>query len=770
MRLTTRPSFWLSESKPKSQQLPASKTESLIPGWVWAIFVISVLLFVSTLYVTSWTTTGPTFFPIEASSPFQAPFSPLEPQLPDAGKRYLPEFLQLPANAWEILVPLAAVTGLCIALRVIPSNNWTRLVINSLVVCLGVRYLIWRTFGNTLNFTTGLSTGLSLWMYAAEIYGFLILALSSFQKIWSHADKRSTEADRYERQIRAGEYLPTVDVLIPTYNEQEFIIRRTVLGCQALDYPNKKIYICDDARRANIRALAEELGCGYVTQPEGFVNKHAKAGNLTNALSHTDGELIAIFDADFVPFKNFLMRTIGFFQQSKVALVQTPQDFYNPDYHVRNLGVGHLYPNDLQQFFRHEQSIRDAAETAMCCGTSFVLRRSALESIGGFYKRCIPEDSSTSILLSTRGWRVVYLNETLSMGESPRNYRDFIKQRLRWLQGNLQIFLRYKDIPIWTTPHMTWFQKSYYVTWLLACFGPFLRATFLILPLLCLYLGVSNYIGTFAEFIYYTAPNVLLIIVASGWASHHHISHFYNELYETILCFPSIRTILNTIKSPFKAGFKVTAKGVTADSKSYNLQFTWPLIVLIVLTVLMLTLQMMGKRMGIWEAINSEEFGLLFFWMSYNIVWLSLAVLAAIDQPERRKADRFPLRTACKVSWNGSPVWGHTNDLSEGGANVSLLADKALPKGAIVEFELLDHTCMLKAKVIRSRLGSQFTTTSLQFSQVSLEQNRQLVNLLFGEMAWWKESRRPSALDSLLAILASFLKLQPIRSTYRSGN
>lgn len=768
MRLTHSP--LASQVQPASPVLPKPQTKTLIPSWVWAIFIGSVLLFLGTVYFTSWTTTGPTLLPIEASSPFQMPVSPLEPRLPDADKRYLPEFLQLPADAWNTLEPLAVITGLCLLLRLIPSNNWTRLLINPLLVLMGLRYMTWRTLGGTMNFTTGLSTALSLLMYGAELYGFVVLALSTLQRIWSIADLRFSQADRYEQQIRAGEYLPSVDVLVPTYNEQAFIIRRTVLGCQALDYPNKTIYICDDSRRSDIRALAEELGCGYITQPDGVVNRHAKAGNLTNALSQTSGELVVIFDADFVPFKNFLMRTVGFFQQPKVAIVQTPQDFYNPDSHVRNLGVAHLYPNDLQQFFRHEQSTRDAAGTTMCCGTSFVIRRSALESIGGFYKRCIPEDSSTSILLSTRGWRVVYLNETLSMGESPRNYRDFIKQRLRWLQGNLQIFMRHEDIPIWTSPHLNWMQRSYYLTWLMSCFGPFLRAISLILPLLCLYLGVSNYIATLPEFLYYAAPYILLLMATTSWSSNNHNSHFYNELYDTILCFPAIQTICNTLRNPFKAGFKVTAKGVTADAKNYNLQSTWPLLVLIVLTIVMVSLQIMGRQMGIWEAINSEEFGLIFFWMTYNVVWMGLAVLAAIDQPERRKTDRFPLRTACRITWKGATYWGHTNDLSEGGSSIKLLLDYSLPRGAQVEFELLDQRCVLQAEVVRSRCSHSFTTVSLKFTDLSVEQSRQIVHLLFCQMDWWKGSRRPTALDSLLAVLASFLKLQPVRAVYRTGD
>ena len=127
-----------------------------------------------------------------------------------------------------------------------------------------------------------------------------------------------------------------------------------------MDYPNKTVYILDDTRRPHIKALAEELGCKYITRPD---NKHAKAGNLNNALKQTNGELISIMDADFVPFKNFLTRTVGFFQNSKIDLVQTPQYFYNPHYHARNLGLDRMLPNDLENFYGYIQPARDVGNS-----------------------------------------------------------------------------------------------------------------------------------------------------------------------------------------------------------------------------------------------------------------------------------------------------------------------------------------------------------------------------------------------------------------------
>jgi cellulose synthase (UDP-forming) len=779
MRLNNRPqaSNQTIAFKPKSAS-PAINEQNVkrnVSPWVLALFSLSICIFCFTFYTTAWSSSGPTLIPIEQSQPGPNlaldPFARLSPLQPASmvGARQLPEWLHPPTYIWELVGPVAVVTLLSVGLRFIPSNNLTRLPIKLLTLGLMVRYMAWRLLGDTMNFTTLLSSGLSLWLVSAELYSFAMLILSTFQTIWSSKARRTQEANRYERQILAGEYLPSVDILVPSYNEAEFIIRRTVMGVQALDYPNKTVYICDDARRPNVRRLAQELGCNYITQPDGFINPHAKAGNLNNALKNIQGELIMVVDADFVPFKHFLMRTVGFFQNPKVALVQTPQDFYNPDYHVRNLGVAHAMPNDLQLFFQHQQSMMDAAKSSICCGTSYVVRRRNLDEVGGYYTGCIPEDSSTSMIFMTRGYEVVYLNEKLSMGESPRNYRDFMNQRLRWLQGNLQIFLRIKDIPLWTGK-MNWVQKSYMLTMIMGAFQPFVRFTYLISPLVCLYLGVSNYFASAPEVVYYTLPPLILMMGTFSWTSNYHASHFYNEIYDFMMCFPSVVRIIQTLRAPFKGAFKVTAKGVTAEQKNYNFPLTWPLILVMGLTLAILLIQLVGQRASLWNALDPEQFGLIYGWMAYNIVWMIVAILAAIDQPERRRLDRFPLKAACHLKWTDVEVWGYTQDLSESGTKFTVFTPEPIPEGVSVRFELLEAGCVLQAQVVRSERGrspqGHMQELGLQFDGLTLLQHRKISALLYSSPTWWKASRRIGSLDSLLMFLGALFKFRPALTDY----
>jgi len=162
------------------------------------------------------------------------------------------------------------------------------------------------------------------------------------------------------------------------------------LACRSIDYPSKTIYILDDGRRAAMADLALELGVHCIARPN---NLHRKAGNLNHALGCTKGELIAVFDCDFIPSSHFLFRTVGFFDDPEVALVQTPQHYFSPDFHLRNLGLEFLMPSDLDSFFHYNQVVRDHFIAVICCGTSYLARREALVSVGA--------------ILRSASWRII---------------------------------------------------------------------------------------------------------------------------------------------------------------------------------------------------------------------------------------------------------------------------------------------------------------------------------------------------------------------------
>ena len=262
-------------------------------------------------------------------------------------------------------------------------------------------------------------------VYLAEVHGFFSLFFYFFQ-IWAPC--------RRECPAPSGQF--TVDVYITTYNEDEALLRQTVRAALAMRYPHQT-YLCDDGRRPPVEALARELGCGYITRND---NRHAKAGNWNNAYAQTSGDLILTLDADHVPQPALLERTIGYFDDPKVALVQVPQQYHNLDsvQHQVNWDERRMY-GEQDVFFDLVMPGKDYWNAAFFCGTGAVLRRTALEPHGGIITGSITEDMHTAIVLHSEGWKSVYVNEILVTGLAPTDVASFLKQRLRWAEGNLKI-------------------------------------------------------------------------------------------------------------------------------------------------------------------------------------------------------------------------------------------------------------------------------------------------------------------------------------------
>jgi cellulose synthase/poly-beta-1,6-N-acetylglucosamine synthase-like glycosyltransferase len=168
----------------------------------------------------------------------------------------------------------------------------------------------------------------------------------------------------------------TVDVLITTYNEPVELVAQTARAAKRIRFPHET-WILDDGDRAEMRSLATELGIGYITRTEDWHDRprHAKAGNLNNALFATHGEFMLILDADQIPKPEILDRTLGWFQDDEVALVQTPQWFTNV---TDSDPLGSQAP----LFYGPIQQGKDGWNAAFFCGSNAVLRREALMQLG----------------------------------------------------------------------------------------------------------------------------------------------------------------------------------------------------------------------------------------------------------------------------------------------------------------------------------------------------------------------------------------------------
>jgi glycosyl transferase family 2/PilZ domain-containing protein len=281
----------------------------------------------------------------------------------------------------------------------------------------GVAYLTWR-IGWSGQGADPIAFGMLL---ATEIYGLWALGTLTWFS-WSRpaAVRPPTTPGR------------KVDVYVCTYDEPAEVVAATLAGCRALSYPHTT-YLLDDGRRPEMEELAELAGARYLTRPD---NSHAKAGNLNAALPRTDGELVLMLDADHVPMPDALDAMVGYFDDERMGLVQSPHDFFNHD-SVQHYVVG-----------RHEQSLfyrvicpgKDRHGAAYWCGSAALMRREALLDIGGVATETIAEDFHTTIRLQRYGWTSRYHDEVLVQGLAPHDLDGYLLQRDRWARGNLAVF------------------------------------------------------------------------------------------------------------------------------------------------------------------------------------------------------------------------------------------------------------------------------------------------------------------------------------------
>jgi cellulose synthase (UDP-forming) len=294
-----------------------------------------------------------------------------------------------------------------------------------LALAWGAGYLVWRIGWS------GRGTPLALYLIllAAELFGWVSLGFYAFLAWRVDESRRPPEPD----------VLPTVDVFVTTYDEPIAVVEPTLVGCRAMALPHRT-YLLDDGRRPEMRDLAARYGAIWVTRPD---NAHAKAGNINHALTKTDGELIVVLDADHVPRPDFLQATLGYFDDPDVALVQTPHDFSNRDSIQHTSAVRH----EQTLFFDVIGPGKDRCNSMFWCGSATVVRRLALEGVGGVLTDTVAEDFHTTIRMHAQGWRTRYHDEILVQGKAPHDLASFLLQRARWAKGNLAVF-RTRENPI----------------------------------------------------------------------------------------------------------------------------------------------------------------------------------------------------------------------------------------------------------------------------------------------------------------------------------
>ena len=660
-----------------------------------------------------------------------------------------------------LLVPTVVLFLTVVAvMKISPQPRvWSRRIVVLILLILTGRYVLWRSL-STLNLTDPLNGVFSLELFFLEMLTLLSGIIQMFLML--NVKDRRRQADQMAVAVLDSRFTPSVDILIPTYNEPTFILQRTVIGCQALDYPDKKVYLLDDTQRPEVRQMAAELGCEYLTRPDHF---YAKAGNLNQAISQTHGHLIVVFDADFVPTTNFLTRTVGFFQDERIALVQTPQSFYNADPIARNLGLENVVTPEEEVFYRQIQPIKDGADSVICAGTSFVVRRSALQAAGGFVTESLSEDYFTGIRLSAQGYRLIYLDEKLSAGEAAANIAAHASQRLRWARGTLQAFFIEAN-PL-TIRGLRPLQRLAHLEGLIHWFTSISRVGFLLVPLAYSFLGVIPVRATLGELLYFFLPYYLVQLAVFSWLNNRSRSALLSDIYSLALCFPLALTVIQVMLNPFSSQFNVTPKGQKSDRFSFNWNLAWPLLILFVVTAISLWRNLgMCMLKGMWQETVSPEIGqqvrgigLGWLWSTYNLLMIGIALLILLDVPKPDLDEWFDLRRVVRLNVAGKTWWGITTMISELGVEVALTQAGLAPVvGGQVTLEIMEEQLELTGQIARTGSNHEFPTVRLAFEQVSLSQQRQLVTMLFCRPGQWKRSCTPGEFTSLLLLFKILLR------------
>ena len=566
----------------------------------------------------------------------------------------------------QLLAPIIFVLGAVYLLGpILPlKRTWARVAIFATVWLIIARYLDWRLFTTVLPARGAWYEVAWVWTcFSIELLA-LVDALILYIAFVRTSD-RHAEADRHEARLRAcpPDKLPSVDVYIPTYNEPLEVLEKTITGALCLDYPNFSVWALDDGRRPWLKAFCEAKGIGYLTRPD---NSHAKAGNINHALTKTNAEFVAVFDADFIPQRDFLIRTIGFFSDAKIGIVQVPHAFYNHDPMQANLALRKTLPDDQRFFFEAIMPSRDGWDAAFCCGSNSVTRRAALRAVGdALPTQSITEDMLLSLLMLRHGYITRYLCERLAFGLAPESLTAFFVQRQRWARGAMQI-LYLAAGPL--GGRLAFVQRLLFLPTHWLSQGLLLLMT-IVAPVVFLWTGIEPLVNVTTDSVaYYLLPMVLAVVGGIWVYAPHQYFPLAAQVLGTFQSFKLLPTVLATMAKPFGHVFKVTPKGRDAATSGYDRGIFWSAIALMGLTVGGIFLNTLPD----WRIVTQASLlPMVAFWGAINSVVLFLICMMSLQAPVRRAEERFALDEPISIIGSaGALSIGRIKDISLSGVGI----------------------------------------------------------------------------------------------------
>jgi cellulose synthase (UDP-forming) len=666
-------------------------------------------------------------------------------------------------KVWQqgaIAVLLAAIGWLSVRIESRQQNQQMTQYIHLFLVWLSIvttlRYLYYRT-SYTLNLDSPINGVASILLYLAELYAVVTLVLSYFQTL-KLKNRKPVDLAAFPQQEWSK-----VDVYIPTYNEDVEIVRKTAVAAVAIDYPDQKkqVYVLDDGRkyperRQELQQMCDEVGCILLTRDN---NDHAKAGNINTALRRTEGDLILILDCDHIPSKQILKHTVGFFHRNrKVALVQTPHWFYNPDPFERNLHTRGKVPLGNELFYKVLQKGNDFWNAAFFCGSAAVIRRDLLLKVGGIAVETVTEDCHTSFRLHSLGYETVYYDKIMVAGLAPDKVSDYIGQQVRWSRGMAQI-LRLENPLLNPKLKLTLPQRICYFAATSHFFFGFPRLIYAIAPTLFLLFAIRPIQGLGLETLAYAAPHILLAL-NSNYIIHKHVRFsFWNEIFEFVMAYQAGIVTLLALINPKMGSFNVTSKGVQVTKRVFDWR---SVIVLLTVTAIVVTSLL---AVPFWILLRPEDTEAVLvnaFWCIFNLSLLCAALVVAIEQPQLRKAHRLPRKLPATVSFQGQTYAGKTVDISENGAQILLETWPNLPDEVKIELKGdFEKRVVLTGRIVRGYPKEDRLLLAVEFVNLTRSQLDDLSLVIFSDVREWYSQNNEyedNPLSSFRFIATSFLR------------
>ncbi|HUE01762.1 MAG TPA: UDP-forming cellulose synthase catalytic subunit [Bryobacteraceae bacterium] len=620
-----------------------------------------------------------------------------------------------------VLVALSMVLG-----HISPKRRMT-LALIAISIFSSTRYIYWRIAetARVLHSDPGGVPALDLvfvfLLLSAEVYAFMILVLGYVQTVCPlKRPPLPLPADRNS--------WPEVDIYIPTYNEPLEVVRPTVLAALSVDWPSEKlrVHILDDGHRPQFRAFAEEAGCVYITRPD---NRHAKAGNINYALKQTSAPYIAIFDCDHIPTRSFLQVTMGWFlKDPRLSMLQTPHHFYSPDPFERNLDIFREVPNEGALFYGMVQDGNDFWNSTFFCGSCAVIRREALEEIGGVAVETVTEDAHTSLRMQRLGWNTAYINIPQAAGLATGSLAAHIGQRIRWARGMVQILRT--DCPLFGHG-LKFCQRLCYFNAVIHFLYAVPRLIFLTSPLIYLLFGRSNLLGYVGAIVAYAFPHLVLATVTNARIQGRYRHSFWNEVYETILAPYILLPTTVALIDPKRGKFNVTSKGSVMDSSFFDWHIARPYIFLF-------ALNLAGMGVAIFRLANhAAPVGTVLInlvWSGFNSIILGASVAVADESRQRRSSVRITARIPLQLLLpDGKIVPTEMEDISSGGVKLHPQEPCSLQPGQVGSLAMQSEVEPFAVTVVDNSRG----TLRLRFKEMSLARESQLVAVIYGRADSW---------------------------------